>query len=160
MKSAVFFPENTADTKIAIPYKIVDGKFQETLIHFLGYPLHDRGKRNVEAGGGLFCTSEDLLKFYQMIAAKGVDRGKRYLSENSVDMMGEAQKVIIKESGFGPGWNANDMYVGHGSAYGTDIKIYRKNGLIVMYFVMGDFPRQEEIFNEFEKNIRKIYQLE
>ncbi len=160
MKSATFYPNGYQLSKLAIPYGIRDDSMQEIQIHYLQYPLNDKNKRYAEAGGGIFCTPRDLLKFYQMIASGGSYKGKSYLSENSVKMLGEPQTTIYKKSGQGLAWNANEVYMGHGGAYGTDTKIYKKNGLIVMYFVMADLPQQQEIFQRFEKAVRKTYNIQ
>ncbi|MCD7972889.1 MAG: beta-lactamase family protein [Candidatus Azobacteroides sp.] len=159
MKSATFFPDKRQLSKFAIPYSMKKNGMEEIQIHHLQYPLDDRDKRYAEAGGGIFCTPEDLLKFYQMIASGGFYKGKRYLTAYSVKVLGEQQEMANGRKVNGLGWNANDLFMGHGGAYGTNTKIYKKEGLIVMYFVMGDLPEQKKIFGEFEKLVREKYNI-
>jgi CubicO group peptidase (beta-lactamase class C family) len=160
MNSATFFPEGKQLSKLILPYTVKEGKLEEIPIGYLQYPLNDKNKRHVEAGGGIFCSPQDLLKFYRMIATKGVYNNKRILSEESVRRMGEAQTDIYPKSRYGLGWAMNDNYMGHGGALGSDTKVYKKSGLIVMYIVQGDFPKQQEIFVLFEQTVRQLYGLE
>jgi CubicO group peptidase (beta-lactamase class C family) len=158
MNSATFFPEGKAE--LILPYTVKEGKMEEISIGYLQYPLNDRSKRHVEAGGGIFCTPRDLLKFYRMIAAKGVYNNRRIVSEESIRRMGEAQTGIYPKSSNGLGWAVSDSYMGHGGALGSDTKVYKKNGRIVMYIVQGDFPKQHELFIRFERSVRQLYELE
>ncbi|MDR1120778.1 MAG: beta-lactamase family protein [Dysgonamonadaceae bacterium] len=160
MSSATFFPDGKQLSKLILPCTVKAGKMEEIPIGYLQYPLNDRNRRHAEAGGGIFCTPRDLLKFYRMIAAKGICRNRRIISEESVRQMGEAQTGIYPGSRNGLGWAVGDSYMGHGGALGSDTKIYPKSGLIVMYIVQGDFPKQHETFKLFEQTVRQLYGLE
>ncbi len=51
--------------------------------------------------------------------------------------------------------------MGHGGALGTDTKIYKKQGLIVMFFGLSEkLPKQNEAFRLFEKTVRQTYRLD
>ena len=106
----------------------------------------------------MFCTPKDLVKFYQMILNKGIYNGRRLLSEKAVVELGTKQTGEKLSYSYGLGWGIGSNYIGHGGAYGTDTKIYQKDGLIVMYFIQSaGLPKTEEAFGLFEKTIKKIY---
>lgn len=162
MKSATFWPADKDLEKLAVPYKKgSDGKLEETTIDQLQYPLSDRTKRFAEAAGGLFCKPIDLVKFYQMIANKGVYKGKRYISESSIAEMGKKQTSIDIKDSYGLGWSVTDSFMGHGGAYGTDTKVYQKDGYVVMYFIQEQgLPKSGEAQIRFLNTVQKIYGIQ
>ena len=162
MKSATFWPADKDLEKLAGPYKKgSDGKLEETTIDQLQYPLSDRTKRFAEAAGGLFCKPIDLVKFYQMIANKGVYKGKRYISESSIAEMGKKQTSIDIKDSYGLGWSVTDSFMGHGGAYGTDTKVYQKDGYVVMYFIQEQgLPKSGEAQIRFLNTVQKIYGIQ
>lgn len=162
MKSATFWPADKDLEKLAVPYKKgSDGKLEETTIDQLQYPLSDRTKRFAEAAGGLFCKPIDLVKFYQMIANKGVYKGKRYISESSIAEMGKKQTSIDIKDLYGLGWSVTDSFMGHGGAYGTDTKVYQKDGYVVMYFIQEQgLPKSGEAQIRFLNTVQKIYGIQ
>ena len=162
MKSATFWPADKDLEKLAVSYKKgSDGKLEETTIDQLQYPLSDRTKRFAEAAGGLFCKPIDLVKFYQMIANKGVYKGKRYISESSIAEMGKKQTSIDIKDSYGLGWSVTDSFMGHGGAYGTDTKVYQKDGYVVMYFIQEQgLPKSGEAQIRFLNTVQKIYGIQ
>ena len=162
MKSATFWPADKDLEKLAVPYKKgSDGKLEETTIDQLQYPLSDKTKRFAEAAGGLFCKPIDLVKFYQMIANKGVYKGKRYISESSIAEMGKKQTSIDIKDSYGLGWSVTDSFMGHGGAYGTDTKVYQKDGYVVMYFIQEQgLPKSGEAQIRFLNTVQKIYGIQ
>lgn len=162
MKSATFWPADKDLEKLAVPYKKgSDGKLEETTIDQLQYPLSDRTKRFAEAAGGLFCKPIDLVKFYQMIANKGVYKGKRYISESSIAEMGKKQTSIDIKDSYGLGWSVTDSFMGHGGAYGTDTKVYQKDGYVVMYFIQEQgLSKSGEAQIRFLNTVQKIYGIQ
>ena len=162
MKSATIWPAVKDLEKLAVPYKKgSDGKLEETTIDQLQYPLSDRTKRFAEAAGGLFCKPIDLVKFYQMIANKGVYKGKRYISESSIAEMGKKQTSIDIKDSYGLGWSVTDSFMGHGGAYGTDTKVYQKDGYVVMYFIQEQgLPKSGEAQIRFLNTVQKIYGIQ
>ena len=162
MKSATIWPADKDLEKLAVPYKKgSDGKLEETTIDQLQYPLSDRTKRFAEAAGGLFCKPIDLVKFYQMIANKGVYKGKRYISESSIAEMGKKQTSIDIKDSYGLGWSVTDSFMGHGGAYGTDTKVYQKDGYVVMYFIQEQgLPKSGEAQIRFLNTVQKIYGIQ
>jgi CubicO group peptidase (beta-lactamase class C family) len=162
MKSATFWPNEKQIKKLATAYtKGADGKLAPVEIDQLQYPLSDRNNRFAEAAGGLFCSPNDLVKFYRMIANKGVLDGKRYLNEATVEEMGKKQTGERVADQYGLGWGVSETLMGHGGAYGTDSKVYKKSGYVVMYFILGaGLPKQGDAFNAFYKAVNELYNLE
>lgn len=161
MANTTFWPAGKQLDKLVIPYKLgKDGKLEETVIDQLQYPLDDRSKRFAEAAGGLFSTPVDLVKFYQMIANKGVFNGKRLLTESSVSELGKDQTGENIKEPRGLGWAIADNWIGHGGAYGTDSRLYLKDGVIVMiYILQQDLPKYGEACQLFWKEVETKYHL-
>jgi len=159
MKSATFWPTEKQLEKLAVPYKMDEnGNLTETSISFLQYPLSDQSKRFAEAGGGLFCTPDDWVKFFQMIANKGVYNGKRILSEASVVEMAKKQTGENIAQPYGLGCHVSDVGMGHSGAYGTDSYVYTKEGLVVMYFIQQqDLPKANEAIQAFHNVVYELY---
>ena len=159
MKSATFWPTDQQLEKLALPYKLDEkGKLVATSISFLQYPLSDKSKRFAEAGGGLFATPEDWVKFYQMLANKGVYKGKRILSEASVAEMGKKQTGENVAQPYGLGCHMSDSGMGHTGAYGTDSYVYVKESLVVMYFIQQqDLPKANEAIQAFHQIVYELY---
>jgi CubicO group peptidase (beta-lactamase class C family) len=54
------------------------------------------------------------------------------------------------------GWAVSDTHIGHGGAYGTDTKVYKKNGLVVMYFIQQQgLPKHDAAIQAFQKEVEK-----
>ena len=157
MKSATFWPTEKQLEKLAVTYQMDEnGKLEASTIDVLQYPLSDRSKRFPDPGGGLFCTPEDLVKFYQMIANNGVFNGKRLLSESAVAEMGKKPYNFA----WGLGWNVTDAGLQHGGAGGTDGWIYTKDSLIALYFIQHKgLPKANEANQAFRKSVKELYQL-
>lgn len=135
MTNTTFWPSAEQQKRLAIPYEKINGILQATTINQLQYPLDDRCKRFAEAAGGLFSTPRDLVRFYQMIANKGIYKGKRLLSENSIAEMGAKQTGNNISVSYGLGWFVSEEEMSHGGSYGTDTRLNKNNRLITMFFV-------------------------
>lgn len=161
MKSATFWPGGDLSDRIAVPYrKNKSGKLVATESGQLQYPLSDRTKRYAEAAGGLFCSAEELVKFYQMIACGGVWEGRRLLSEASIEEMGRKQSGPDIKNRYGLGWNNFVDGMAHGGSMGTFSRIYTKEGYVVMYFIQQqNLPKHKEAFDHFNKIVKSVYDL-
>ena len=161
MKSATFYPTLEAQKNWVVPYgKDKAGNFVPMPKHPpLTWPLEDRTVRYPSPGGGLFCTPEDLVKFYQMLAGGGMYQGKRILSEVSVKEISTKQTGNQKEP-YGLGCVANNEFFGHGGALGTQSRIYRKSDILVMYFTQHvQLPNANKFLNSFISTVDSIYKL-
>lgn len=160
MENITFWPTVKEMEKMAVPYKKVDNKLVPTTITRLQYPLNDHAKRFAEAGGGLFCTPACLVKFYQMIANKGMYNGKRIISEKVVEELGKNQTGDKITTHWGLGWIIGPNFMGHDGALGTRSKLFKEEGIIVMYFFLGDgLPKEEEAYNTFENTVKRIFNI-
>src|SRR5262249_14519933 len=106
----------------------------------LKYPLNERGRQPVPAGG-LFSTADDVGRFCQMVLGDGVFRGKRYLSEAAVKAMTSKQTSDAVKAGYGLGWSTGRDSLGQGGAYATSMMIDSKRGLVLVFLVQhAGFP--------------------
>jgi CubicO group peptidase (beta-lactamase class C family) len=142
MKDTTFWPNREQVARLAKSYKPNAAKdgLEETTITQLRYPLDDRTRQPMPAGG-LFSTAHDLARFCQMVLNGGTFEGRRYLSEAAVkEMTGKQTGDAVKE-GYGFGWSTNGSTFGHGGAYATNMTIDAKRGLITIWMVQhAGFP--------------------
>ena len=158
MKSATFWPTVEQQKKLAVPYIYEDNKLVRSEYKNFQSPLEDRSKRFPNAGGGLFCSPADMVKFYQMIAGGGIYNGKRYLSQNAIDIMGSKQTPASVKEPYGLCWRVADGYMGHGGAGGTYASIYRNRGLVVLYFIcMTGESKGHEALRAYERAVRNVF---
>ena len=143
MKDTTFWPSPEQLTRLAKSYKPNADKngLEEIKIGQLKYPLNDRGRQPMPAGG-LFSTAQDLSRFCRMVLNGGVFDGKRYLSEAAVKAMTTKQTAASIPQGYGLGWavGKNDTF-GHGGAYATNMTVDAKHGLVLVFLVQhAGFP--------------------
>jgi len=136
MTETTFWPSEAQLMRLATSYQpAADGKgLEPTTIRYLTPPLSNT-KRAPLAAGGLFSTAGDLLKFYEMVLDGGVVKGKRYLSQSSLELMtrdhtGDLKSGFTDGMGMGLGFQVVREPVGitamlspgtfgHGGAHGT-----------------------------------------
>ena len=143
MKDTTFWPNETQLARLAKSYKPNAAKtdLEETTISQLKYPLNDR-KRQPMPAGGLFSTAADVGRFCQMILNHGVFNGKRLVSEAAVEQMTRKQTADSIKEAYGLGWSTGGDTFGHGGAYSTGMTIDRKRGLITVFMVQhAGFPK-------------------
>jgi CubicO group peptidase (beta-lactamase class C family) len=142
MNDTTFWPSREQLLRLAKSYRSKKGKtnLEEVKIDQLRYPLNDRTRQPMPAGG-LFSTAIDLARFCQMVLNGGTLDGKRYLSEAAVKEMTSKQTGAQKQS-YGLGWSTGGDTFGHGGAHATSMSINRKTGLITVWMVQqaGGFP--------------------
>ena len=142
MKDTTFWPNEEQLTRLAKSYKPNADKtgLEETTIGQLKYPLNDRRRQPMPAGG-LFSTADDLGRFCQMVLNGGVFDGKRYLSEAAVkrdDEQADRRRTQAATAWAGPRGGGT---FGHGGAYATNMTIDSKSGLITVFMVQhAGFP--------------------
>jgi CubicO group peptidase (beta-lactamase class C family) len=142
MKDTTFWPNEEQLRRLAKSYKPNAAKtgLEETTIWALHYPLNDR-KRQPMPAGGLFSTAHDVGRLCQMILNGGEFQGKRYLSENAVKQMTSKQTGEALKEGYGLGWSTGGDTFGHGGAYATNMTINAKRGLVMVFMVQhAGFP--------------------
>jgi CubicO group peptidase (beta-lactamase class C family) len=142
MKDTTFWPTKAQLTRLAKSYRPNANQtdLEETMVTQLHYPLDDRTRQPMPAGG-LFSTAGDLARFCQMILNNGTYRGKRYLSEDAVKQMTSKQTGDTLPDGYGLGWSTGGGNFGHGGAYSTNMNIDTNRGLITIWLVQhAGFP--------------------
>ncbi len=142
MHDTTFWPSSEQLSRLAKSYK--PGKngsgLEETVVTQLKYPLNDRTRQPMPAGG-LFSTARDMARFCQMILNEGVFEGKRYLSRAAVGELTRKQTPDPVKEGYGLGWATGGGSFGHGGAYSTGMSIDRNLGLIYVFMVQhAGFP--------------------
>jgi CubicO group peptidase (beta-lactamase class C family) len=155
MKDTTFRPNAEQVARLAKSYKPnADGTgLEEIPITQLHYPLDDRGRQPMPAGG-LFSTAEDVGRFCRMILGGGVFDGRRYLSESAVTEMTSRQTGDSIKENYGLGWATTGARretggpvipgpCGHGGAYATNMWIDPRRDLITVYMVQYAGPGQE-----------------
>ena len=142
MKDTTFWPNAGQLKRLAKSYKPDAAKsgLEETTVTQLKYPLNDRSRQPMPAGG-LFSTAADLTRFCQMVLNGGVYQGRRYVSEAAVAEMTRKQTAPALPDGYGLGWSTGGGSFGHGGAYATNMNIDKNRGLITIYMVQhAGFP--------------------
>jgi CubicO group peptidase (beta-lactamase class C family) len=145
MKDTTFWPNDEQLTRLAKSYRPDKDKtgLEETTIGQLKYPLSDR-KRQPMPAGGLFSTAEDVGRFCRMVLNGGTLDGKRVLSEEAVKEMTSRQTGEGIKENYGLGWSTGGHF-GHGGAFSTNMSIDPKNGLVMVYMVQhAGFPKGGE----------------
>jgi CubicO group peptidase (beta-lactamase class C family) len=146
MKDTIFWPSPRQLRRLAKSYKPDAAKtgLEETTISQLRYPLSDRTREPMPAGG-LFSTASDVARFCQMILNGGTLDGHRYLSQAAVTQMTSKQTPARLSNEYGFGWSTANGVYGHGGAYATNMTIDPKHGLIYVWMVQHDgFPGNGE----------------
>ncbi len=142
MKDTTFWPTKAQQTRLAKSYRPNATKtdLEETTVGQLHYPLDDRARQPMPAGG-LFSTANDLSNFCRMILNGGTYKGKKYLSEESVKQMTSKQTGDSLPDGYGLGWSTGGGNFGHGGAFATNMNIDSNRGLITIWMVQhAGFP--------------------
>ena len=143
MKDTTFFPTEEQVQRLAKSYRADGTGLAETTIIQLFYPLTDRRRQPMPAGG-LFSTASDVARFCQMILSGGTYEGKRYVSESAVNQMTKKETGEALKQSYGFGWGVGGGF-GHGGAYKTDMHVNPQLGLITVFMVQqaGDWPSKE-----------------
>ncbi|MDO4583324.1 MAG: serine hydrolase domain-containing protein [Planctomycetia bacterium] len=162
MKETTFWPsKEVQETRLvkAYTWDRESKKWRATPIHFLSYPLECRRTRFAEPGGGLFSTPADLVKFFQMLAGKGVYEGKRYLSEAAVAEIHKKQTPASVPTNYGLGCFHHGEWFGHGGAYGNDTGVHAEKGWVAIYMVQHTgVPKAGEAKSRWQEHVVKFFQ--
>jgi CubicO group peptidase (beta-lactamase class C family) len=144
MKDTFFFPPEEKKGRIAMVYLHENGKLALARERAqAGDPARYRaGAKYPGPELGLYSTAEDLFRFYQMLAARGVYGGRRYLSEQSVRAMTKDYTPEHRGYGLsltvanGPQSLLNLLSpgsFGHGGAFGTEGWVDPENDLVMIF---------------------------
>ncbi|MDO4569117.1 MAG: serine hydrolase domain-containing protein [Planctomycetia bacterium] len=159
MKDTTFWPDAEAQRKLATSYRWnrEANRLAEMKLEMFSYPLDDRTRRFAEPGGGLFSTPQDLVKFFQMLAGKGVYDGTRYLSESAVEQIATKQTPPNISHAYGLCAFLYGAWFGHGGAYGNEAAANTQTGEVMIYMVqVGGVPKQGEAKNAWRQAAEKV----
>ena len=145
MKDTTFWPNDGQLTRLAKSYKGNKDKsdLEETPIGQLKYPLNDRNREPMPAGG-LFSTAEDVARFCQMLLNGGEFNGKRIISAASVKQMTSRQTGEKIPTSYGFGFSVGGGTFGHGGAFSTNMSVDTKRGLITIFMVQNAGWRNDD----------------
>lgn len=152
MKETTFWPSEAQIARLAGSYgPNKDGSAcVRGDISFLTKPYSDRAHRFPEAGGGLFSTTHDILRWGMMLANDGELAGKRYLSPAAMGELRKEQTGSTKVN-YSLGYHLRNGMFGHDGAYGTDLSVNPKTGMIAIFMVQctsGDQWKARDAFLE------------
>jgi CubicO group peptidase (beta-lactamase class C family) len=145
MKDTTFWPTKEQQARLAKSYRANKDKsdIEETNVGQLQYPLEDRVRQPMPAGG-LFATADDVAKFCQMLLNHGMVNGKRILSEAAVQAMTTRETPAQLPQSYGFGLQVSDKGFGHGGAYSTNMAVNTQNGLITVFMVQNAGWRNDD----------------
>ena len=150
MTETTFWPSEAQIARLAGAYgpnKEKNG-YARGDIGFLTKPLCDRAHRFPEAGGGLFSTTHDIFRYGLMLANDGELDGKRYLSHAAMDELRKEQTGKTKVN-YSLGYHLRNGMFGHDGAYGTDLSVNPKTGMVAIFMVQctsGDQWAARDLF--------------
>ena len=124
---------------------------------FLTRPLSDRARRYPEAGGGLFSTTHDILRYGLMLANDGELDGRRYLSHAAMEELRREQTGTTKVN-YSLGYHLRNGMFGHDGAWGTDLSVDPKSGMVAVFMVQCSGGDQWAARDLFLKTATEIYQ--
>ena len=159
MTETTFWPGQAEVARLAGTY----GPNQETngfargRIDFLTKPYDDRVHRFPEAAGGLFSTTHDVLRYGVMLANDGEVDGKRYLSHAAMAELRKEQTGTTKVI-YSLGYHLRNGMFGHDGAYGTDLSVNPKTGMIAIFMVQSTSDDRWAARDQFLKTATQIFQ--
>ena len=148
MKDTTFHPNESQRARIARTYKM-DEETHELVPGYNPFVTIDVSVTHMpEPAGGLFSTTEDMGRFYAMIANNGELDGKTILSAAAVRDMIKPVTAGGKQLNYACGWQCNlenqrvcaSMPVGsfgHGGAFATNGWIDPKSGIATVFLVQN-----------------------
>ncbi|QEL14130.1 serine hydrolase domain-containing protein [Limnoglobus roseus] len=150
MTETTFWPSEAQIARLAGAYgpnKAKNG-FARGTVGFLTKPWSDRVHRFPEAGGGLFSTTHDIFRYGLLLANDGELDGKRYLSHAAMDELRKEQTGKTKVN-YSLGYHLRNGMFGHDGAYGTDLSVNPKTGMVAIFMVQctgGDQWAARDLF--------------
>lgn len=158
MKETTFWPNEAQVARLAAAYgpnKEKNG-YARGGLGYLTKPLSDRVHRFPEAGGGLFSTTHDIFRYGLMLANDGELDGRRYLSHAAVAELRKEQTGSTKVN-YSLGYHLRNGMFGHDGAYGTDLSVDPKTGMVAIFMVQCSGGDQWAARDLFLKTARQIF---
>ncbi|HEV8378040.1 MAG TPA: serine hydrolase domain-containing protein [Tepidisphaeraceae bacterium] len=159
MSQTTFWPSEGQVERLAVGYganKERNG-FARASLGFLTKPLSDRVHRYPEAGGGLFSTTHDILRYGLMLANDRELEGKRYLSHAAMEELRKEQTGATKVN-YSLGYHLRNGMFGHDGAWGTDLSVDPKSGMVAVFMVQCSGGDQWAARDSFLKTAREVFE--
>ena len=163
MRDAVFHPTAAQSSRMAQGYILSDDEIaKEATVSQFQYP-YSLYSRYPEAGGGLFGSPMDLIKFFAMVANGGVGlNGKRVLKSETVALWFEKQtpERVGERYSFGAWVSEDGLMMSHGGAWSTWGCAYRESGVARVFFVQhagGESKGYEKFRSLVDKDAETSY---
>jgi len=158
MTETTFWPSDAQVARLAGAYgpnKNKDG-YAKGAVGFLTKPFHDRVHRYPEAAGGLFSTTHDIFRYGLMLANDGELEGKHYLTHPAMEELRKQQTGATKVN-YSLGYHLRNGMFGHDGAYGTDLSVDPKTGMVAIFMVQCSGGDQWAARDLFLKTARQIF---
>ncbi|MDB5331111.1 MAG: estB 1 [Phycisphaerales bacterium] len=158
MTETTFWPNEAQVARLAMAYgpnKEKNG-YSRGGLGFLTKPLSDRIHRFPEAGGGLFSTTHDIFRYGLLLANDGELEGKRYLSHEAMNELRKEQTGTTKVN-YSLGYHLRNGMFGHDGAYGTDLSVDPKTGMVAIFMVQCSGGDQWAARDLFLKTATQVY---
>ena len=158
MTETTFWPSDSQIARLAGAYEPNKQKtgYARGGIPFLTKPYSDRVHRYPEAAGGLFSTTHDIFRYGLMLANDGQIDGKRYLSHAAMDELRKEQTGKTKVN-YSLGYHLRNGMFGHDGAYGTDLSVNPKTGMVAVFMVQCTSGDQWAARDLFLKTATSVY---
>ena len=150
MTETTFWPSEAQIARLAGAYSPNKEKngYARGGVGFLTKPYSDRTRRFPEAGGGLFSTTHDILRYGLLLANDGELDGKRYLSHAGMEELRKEQTGTTRVN-YSLGYHLRNGMFGHDGAYGTDLSVNPTNGMVAVFMIQctsGDQWAARDLF--------------
>jgi CubicO group peptidase (beta-lactamase class C family) len=126
-------------------------------VSFLTKPFSDRVHRFPEAAGGLFSTTHDVFRYGLMLVNDGQLDGKRYLSHAAMDELRKEQTGATHVN-YSLGYHLRNGMFGHDGAYGTDLSVNPRTGMVAIFMVQCTSGDQWAARDLFLKTATEVFQ--
>ena len=158
MTETTFWPSDAQVARLAGAYGPNKEKtgYARGGISFLTKPYSDRVHRFPEAGGGLFSTTHDIFRYGLLLANDGELDGRRYLSHAAMEELRTEQTGTTKVN-YSLGYHLRNGLFGHDGAYGTDLSVDPKTGLIAVFMVQCTSGAQWAARDAFLKAATQVF---
>ncbi|MDR1958812.1 MAG: beta-lactamase family protein [Planctomycetaceae bacterium] len=158
MTETTFWPNEDMIARLVTPYRLNPSKdgFVRGDFGYLKSPLNDRTYRYPEAGGGLFSTAHDILRYGLMLVNEGELDGKRYLSKEAIHVL-RTEQTGETHVNYSLGYHLRNGMFGHDGAYGTDLSVNPDTGLTAVFMVQCSGGHQWEARDAFLRTAADVY---
>jgi len=159
MTETTFWPSETQIARLAGAYGPNKEKsgYARGGVGFLTKPYSDRVHRFPEAGGGLFSTTHDILRYGLMLANDGDLDGRRYLSHAAMEELRKEQTGTTRIN-YSLGYHLRNGLFGHDGAYGTDLSVNPTNGMVAVFMIQCSGPDLWAARDLFLKTATEVFQ--